>query len=579
MLIAIRIDNFALVEHLELELGRGLNVLTGETGAGKSIILEAIDVVLGGKAHQRMIRSGANKAVIEATFSLNPQLQSWLQSQEIDCLEDDTLVCSRELIAGKDNFRSRCRLNGILVNKNLLHQLRGLLLEFTAQGETEQLFSAASQRDLLDNYGGEELLIQRQLVSEAFAKRQEALARLQSHRQWERERLQRLDLIGHQIRELASAQLQSPDELTQLETESARLTHVVELQQLAYQAYQLLYQSDCEQVQAAADTLSQAQKILTHMVNYDKQLASILEMIESALNQVTEAAHQLYSYAESLEANPERLEEVEERIRLLRRICRKYGTSLAEVIDYYNKLQQELKVLRDDSQSVEDLEKEYQAAEAQLQQRCRQLSIMRQEAARKLERQLIEQLKPLGMARVQFQCRITPSHPNNTGADEVEFYFSPNPGEALQPLAAIASGGEMSRFLLALKSCFSQSHGYPYPKTLIFDEIDTGVSGKIAQAIADKLHQLSRHHQVLCVTHQPLVAAMADYHFRVEKQLTQSPHTQEIRTVVLVTRLEHEEPRKRELAELTGGNSAQEAMAFADSLLATAARRKTNPSP
>lgn len=574
MLMTIRIDNFALVEHLELELGRGLNVLTGETGAGKSIILEAIDVVLGGKVHQRMIRSGAKKAVIEATFSLNPSLHSWLQSQEIDCLEDDTLVCSRELIAGKDNFRSRCRLNGILVNKSLLLQLRSLLLEFTAQGETGQLFSAASQRDLLDNYGGKELLAQRQLVSEAFNARQEALARLLSHQQWERERLQRLDIISHQIKELASAQLQSPDELTQLEIESARLTHVVELQQLAYQAYQLLYQRDCDQTEAAADILSHAQKILTQMVSYDKQLAVILEMVESALHQVTEAGHQLYSYAESLEANPERLEEVEERIRLLKRICRKYGTSLAEVIDYYHKLQQELRTLTDNSQSVEKLEKEYQAAEASFREKCHQLTLMRQEAARRLEKQLTEELKPLGMAKVQFQCKITPTNPSNTGADEVEFYFSPNPGEALQPLAAIASGGEMSRFLLALKSCFSSNHSNSYPKTLIFDEIDTGVSGKIAQAIADKLHQLSRHHQVLCVTHQPLVAAMADYHFRVEKQLTQSPDTQEIRTVIRVIHLEHEEPRKRELAELTGGNSAQEAMAFADSLLATAARKK-----
>lgn len=572
MLVTIRIDNFALVDHLELEFGKGLNVLTGETGAGKSIILDAIDVVLGGKANHRMIRTGAKKAVVEATFQTSQALEDWLESQEIESFHDGTLVCSRELSVSRENFRSRCRVNGVVVNKGLISQLRDRLLEVTAQGETGQLLSLVTQRDLLDAYGGEGLIQQRQLVSVAFAKREKALTELENRRQWEQQRLQRLDLIQHQIKELSAVHLESPDELEHLETESDRLTHVVELQQLSYQGYQLLYQSESEENQAVADLLGQAQSLITDMVNYDKELSGILEMVQEALNQVVEAGQQIYSYGARLEADPERLEEIEERIRLLKRICRKYGSNLGEVIEYYQGLQKELLELTDNSQSIEELEEEYLCQEQKMLEFCSKLTDLRKKASKDLESQLTKELKPLGMAKVQFQCRVTPVSPNYWGADQVEFYFSPNPGEDLQPLAMTASGGEMSRFLLALKSCFSS--GENDDKTLIFDEIDTGVSGKVAQAIADKLHKLSRHHQVLCVTHQPLVAAMADHHFRVEKQLRESTDSNELRTIVQVIPLQEQIHRRDELAELTGGHSAEDAIAFADSLLEMAHTRK-----
>ncbi|AFZ54704.1 DNA repair protein RecN [Cyanobacterium aponinum UTEX 3222] len=572
MLITIRIDNFALVDHIELEFGKGLNVLTGETGAGKSIILDAIDVVLGGKANQRMIRTGAKKAIVEATFYSSPLLEDWLEAQEIESFHDGTVICGRELSMSKDNFRSRCRINGVVINKTVINQLRDRLLEVTAQGETGQLLSVTTQRDLLDAYGGEKLGKQRQLVSQAFAKAQKALEALETRRQWEQQRLQRLDLIQHQIKELSAVHLESADELEQLEIESDRLTHVVELQQLSYQAYQLLYQSESDESQAVADILGKAQSIIGDMVNYDKELGSILEMVQEALNQVVEAGQQIYSYGSSLEADPERLEEIEERIRLLKRICRKYGSNLGEVIDYYHNLQKELTELTDNSQSIEELEQKYLASEQKMLDLCAKLTDLRTKASKNLETQLTQELKPLGMAKVQFQCRVTPINPNYWGADQVEFYFSPNPGEDLQPLAMTASGGEMSRFLLALKSCFSEAQRDD--KTLIFDEIDTGVSGKVAQAIADKLHKLSHHHQVLCVTHQPLVAAMADHHFRVEKQLQQSSDGKDLRTIVQVRHLEEEIHRRDELAELTGGHSAEDAIAFADSLLEMAQTRK-----
>ncbi|MBE9221741.1 DNA repair protein RecN [Cyanobacterium stanieri LEGE 03274] len=575
MLISIRIDNFALVDHLDLELGRGLNVLTGETGAGKSIILDAIDVVLGGKANNRMIRHGETKAVVEATFHSNPNLETWLEEQELDSFHDGTVICSRDLTFKKGNFRSRSRVNGVIVNKQVIMALRDRLLEITVQGETGELFAMATQRDLLDAYGGKTLLNHRKLVTEAFLEMDNAHNALVARRQSEQQRLQRLDLLKHQIKELNSIHLRDADELEQLEIECDRLTHVVELQQLSYQAYNLLYQSETEE-SATADILGKAEGVLMEMVNYDKELTSILEMVQGALNQIVEAGHQIHSYGSGLEGDPDRLEEVEERIRTLKRICRKYGSNLAEVIKYHRGLKQELQQLEKNERSIEELEAEYEQIKTKTLDLCAKLTTLRTKAASKLEKQLTSELKPLGMEKVLFQCRLTSTNPTITGCDQVEYYFSPNPGEDLQPLAMTASGGEMSRFLLALKSCFTDTQ--VDPKTLIFDEIDAGVSGKVAQAIAHKLHKLSLQHQVLCVTHQPLVAAMADNHFRVSKHLTETSTTngKDIRTIVKITLLKEQNARRDELAELTGGHSATEALAFADSLLQKASREKNH---
>jgi DNA repair protein RecN (Recombination protein N) len=578
MLSWLRIKNFALIDQLELEFSQGLTVLTGETGAGKSIVLDAIDIALGGKVNNRLIRQGAQQAIVEATFQVNAEVRGWLQEQEIDLLEDDSIVCSRELSIAGESWRSRSRVNGILANRQLMAQLRDRLVEITAQGQTVQLIDSSHQRELLDLYGGESLLQQRQVVTSAYEIAQATEKALEKRRQSEQQRLQRLDLLEYQLKELESARISHPEELEQLEQERDRLSHVVDLQQLSYQVYQLLYQNDSEQP-AVADLLGQTESILSNMARFDEGITPILEMIRTALNDVIEAGHEINAYGDSLEADPERLTEIEERILLLKRICRKYGSTLAEVIAYYQKLQQELAELTDSGQSIEQLEKEEQIAQENLNTTCQKLTNLRQQAAAKLENQLVKELKPLAMEKVVFTCQITPCPPSASGADQVVFYFSPNPGEKIQPLASTASGGEMSRFLLALKACFSDAQ--KQSGTLIFDEIDAGVSGKVAQAIAEKLDQLSQKHQVLCVTHQPLVAAMADTHFRVEKQIVEELplampenngqlHLPEIRTVVRVTALENHQTRKEELAQLTGGHSAEDAIAFAESLLTKA---------
>lgn len=572
MLLYLRIENFALIDHLELDFGTGLNVLTGETGAGKSIILDAIDAVLGGKVSSRVIRTGTNRAIVEATFSVTPPLAAWLSEQEIDLTDDHAVIISREIATTTSNIRSRSRVNGVLVNRPLMAGLRDSLVEITAQGQTVQVGQSAQVRDWLDLYGGDALLHKRQNVAAAFIVYQQARQALEKRRTSERERLQQLDLLTYQVQELGAANLDDAQEMEQLNQERERLNHVVDLQQMSYKVYQALYQDD-QETRTAADLLADGEMTLTHMVEYDSQLQSLLELVRDAVAAVMEVGRQISIYGEGLEADPQRLEEVDERIRELKQICRKYGPTLTEAISYYERIQTELAELNNSEQSIETLEQQEQLSLQELQQISHQLSQLRRQTAANLESRLLAELKPLAMDKVKFKVEIVPISPAATGADKITFMFSPNPGEPIQPLTEIASGGEMSRFLLALKACFHQGNEVG---TMIFDEIDVGVSGRVAQAIAEKLHQLSQGHQVLCVTHQPLVAAMADRHFRVDKLVINKARNSndEQRTVVRVTSLDNLTTRREELAQLAGGKSANEAISFAESLLLQAANHR-----
>ena len=572
MLLYLRIENFALIDHLELDFGAGLNVLTGETGAGKSIILDAIDAVLGGKVSSRVIRTGTNRAIVEATFSVTPPLAAWLSEQEIDLTDDHAVIISREITTTTSNIRSRSRVNGVLVNRPLMAGLRDSLVEITAQGQTVQVGQSAQVRDWLDLYGGDALLHKRQNVAAAFIVYQQARQALEKRRTSERERLQQLDLLTYQVQELGAANLDDAQEMEQLNQERERLNHVVDLQQMSYKVYQALYQDD-QETRTAADLLAHGEMTLTHMVEYDSQLQSLLELVRDAVAAVMEVGRQISIYGEGLEADPQRLEEVDERIRELKQICRKYGPTLTEAISYYERIQTELAELNNSEQSIETLEQQEQLSLQELQQISHQLSQLRRQTAANLESRLLAELKPLAMDKVKFKVEIVPISPAATGADKITFMFSPNPGEPIQPLTEIASGGEMSRFLLALKACFHQGNEVG---TMIFDEIDVGVSGRVAQAIAEKLHQLSQGHQVLCVTHQPLIAAMADRHFRVDKLVINKARNSndEQRTVVRVTSLDNLTTRREELAQLAGGKSANEAISFAESLLLQAANHR-----
>ena len=607
MLSSLKIENFALIDHLELALQPGLNVLTGETGAGKSIILDAIDAVLGGKATSRWVRTGTTKASVEAAFDISDSKDSrvanWLKAQDIS-FKGNAFVCRRDLTtgSGKSSVRSRSQLNGVAVNKPQMEELRHLLIEITAQGQTLQLGSPDLQRDWLDGFGDEALLTQRAQVASDYEAANTAKNILEARRRAEQQRTEQLDMFQFQSKELGEADLSDPDELENLQVEHQRLSHSVELQQQSYQVYQTLYESD--EGEAVADMLGQAENVLIDMLRFDPEVNSILEMVSDALAQVQEAGRQINTYGEGIETDPDRLEDIDQRMRQLKQLCRKYNRTLGELIEHYESIQASLAALGSDGQSTDDLEADYQHKRQILLKNCDQLTQRRAVTAKALEQALIDQLKPLAMERVKFKVALQSQAPAAHGADLISFLFSPNPGEPLQPLAEIASGGEMSRFLLALKACFSRVDPIG---TMVFDEIDVGVSGLVAQAIAEKLYQLGREHQVLCVTHQPLVAAMADAHFHVGKHVVQREATTlsavnghktkkakktkaaskaeassaeelstgemptgelsvEERTIVKVTPL-NLSSRRDELAQLAGGKSYSDAIAFADALL------------
>ncbi|MEM1309538.1 MAG: DNA repair protein RecN [Cyanobacteria bacterium P01_H01_bin.153] len=578
MLVALKIENFALIDQLSLEFQSGLNVLTGETGAGKSIMLDALDAVLGGRISQRMIRSGEKRSAIEATFTITDRTRTWLTEHDVP-LDDDRLICVRELTAGKNTVRSRSRLNGVTVNKPQVEALRLHLVEITAQGQTLQVGDPQMQLHWVDGVGGQASTQQRQVVGDRYTAMTEAKAQLDRRRRAEQQRQDQLDLFDYQWKELSAAGLADPEELTQLGQEQQRLSHAVELQQQSYQVYQFLYESDQDSA-ACADLLGHAAQTLEDMLQYDSAVEPILDLVNDALAQVEEAGRQINAYGEDVETDPQRLQDVQVRISQLKQLTRKYGKSLPELIEYVEEIQASLALLNGEGQSLEALEAAYEKAQTALIKDCANLTKLRQQAAKTLETQLVNELKPLAMERVQFQVAIAPVEPTALGADKIRFLFSPNPGEPLQPLAETASGGEMSRFLLALKACLSQ---LDVVNTLVFDEVDVGVSGRVAQAIAEKLYHLGRSQQVLCVTHQPMVAAMADAHFRVAKAVIEpvlaggakkrkgrakasDTSPDEVRTVVRVEPLDAA-MRRDELAQLAGGQTHQEALSFADSLL------------
>ena len=559
MLLSLKIENFALIDRLELELYAGLNILTGETGAGKSIVLDALDAALGGKVSARMLRTGADRANIEATFSTNHAIAQWLEIQEIDALDAETLICSREITARSN----RTRINGVVVNKQQIQELRDRLVEITAQGQTILLSQAAQQREWLDSFGdqafNQALLLQRQKVAKLFEIKERSRKALFDRQQNERNRLQHLDILRYQLKELEAANLDDPDELDNLESDRNRLAHSVELQKQGYAVYEALYQNDGGN--ACADLLGQAESMLTEMATLDREAEGILELVSSALAQVEEAGRQINNYTNRLDSDPEQLESIEQRINQIKQICRKYGT-LPEAIAYTEKLQLELAELTDQSISIEDLERKATADLQALLKACKKLTELRRQTAIALEQVQIDALKMLAMEKVRFQVGIYPTEPTVLGGDRIVFEFSPNLGEPLQPLSETASGGEMSRFLLALKTCFvkqknqeaqpiSAEFNHANVGTMVFDEIDAGVSGRVAQAIATQLWQLSRSSQVLCVTHQPLIAAIADRHFHVSKQVIGD------RTQVQIRLLELEE-RKQELAQIASGMTVEE---------------------
>lgn len=586
MLSEITIEQFALIEQLHLQFGGGLNVLTGETGTGKSIILDAVQAVLGGRVPTDMVRSGQQRAVVEAVFDLTdaPQKAASLREMGIPVEEDLLLVVRREIAR---TGRGSIRLNGRTATAGMLRDAADGLVDLHGQHEHQSLLQVEKHLDLLDQYGGSLLkkegksldMLDRYGGDPLLALREQIagvvrdLNRVQDEIRHlvgdERDRARREDLLRFQVEELTNAQLKEGEE-EELEAERQVLAHAGKLKLAAEAAYTDLYEGDGQQL-SATDLLGRVKENLEDVLRHDPSLGETVDLVDAALVHVQEASHLLAAYRDRIDDDPERLNRVEARLDLINSLRRKYGDSVPEMLQYLKEIQEELNRLEHSQELIDKLQAEEEALGRRAEELAEQLTRARREAARELSSRVERELADLGMPHAKFAVSVEQpaqaSYHNVTprGWDRVEFLFSPNPGEPLKPLAKIVSGGEMSRIMLALKVILARVDGVP---TLVFDEVDTGISGRAAQAVAEKLTRIAGDRQVLCVTHLPQVAAMADTHFQISKT------AEEGRTITRVALLD-EAGRAAELARMIGGAALSAAtMAAARDMLHLAESQK-----
>lgn len=560
MLKSITIRDFALIEKTSVEWTKGLNVLTGETGAGKSILMDALSAVLGGKVSPTIIRPGAEKSSIEAVFEANSQVMAWLKQQEL-VDEDTELTVAREITRSG----SKVRINGTLVNHNLLGELRSMLITVHAQHEARTLMSPQSQLELLDGLGTEAHIKVLEKVRTLYARFKELKEELDSHNMSEEERLRSLDFTRFQLKELEEASLTAANEDEELEHEISVLVNAIDLKSQSHCAQEFLTGNDGSDSLAAVDLVQKAIVEVEKSLKFDSSLTPLVESLQSGLASLEEASIGLRRYAESLDTDPETLTELENRANLLSGIKRKYGPNLADAIAKHEHLTLELERLENSARESENLQGEIDRLEAELRDKSQDLSSRRNKLSKNLAAQVEGHLKDLGMEKCRFEVAFqTQELPGASGIDRIEFLIAPNPGQPALGLAKIASGGELSRIMLAIKTIFA---AVDQVSTVIFDEIDTGLSGRVLNAVRDKLAYLSKSHQILCITHQPIVAAVADNYLEVKKE-----HHKDA-TSVTVCNLDHE-MRLRSLAAMASGSNSDEALSFARSLLEQAGQSR-----
>lgn len=552
MLRELRIQNFAIIDQLELTFESGLVVFTGETGAGKSIILDALELLLGGRADATAIRTEADLARVEATFHLcGPERQEvHAILRRADLLDDpDYLTLSREV---RREGRSVARVNGVTVNIGLLKELGERLVDIHGQSEHLSLLNVRAHLGLLDRYA--DVQSQRETYRQTYQQLQAVRRELEELRQAQRDADRRTEMLTFQAEEIESARLR-PGEDEELRHERDRLANAEALARLAQQALAALDEGTAESP-AATDLIGQVAQALNKLAQIDSDQSALAQQTTILAESLADLARSLRAYLETIEYNPKRLEEVEERLDLLHRLTRKYGGSLEAVLAYAAEARRQLEHISNAAERIAQLEAEEKELLTRLSEQAQILSRQRRAAAEKLSRSMEAELDDLRMAAarfaVDFQTRPDPAGlplPDGTrvafdedGLDKVEFLIAPNPGEGLKPLAKIASGGETSRLMLGLKNVLAHADEVP---TLIFDEIDQGIGGRVGATVGEKLWLLARQHQVLVVTHLPQLAAFGDQHFQVQKQVEND------RTRTHVTPLEGE-TRLLELAQMLG---------------------------
>jgi len=565
MLLQLGIRHLALIDDVEISLCNGMNVLTGETGAGKSIVVDAVNLVLGERADRDMIAEGMSRASVEALFDIseNQPVRDLLKEEEIET-EDNTLSVTREILSSGRNI---CRLNGSMVSLQMIRRVSSLLLDIHGQHEHQLLLDAQHHMAYLDSFDSEHIVPIRLEVAEKYRQWHEAVTELKSAHLSEGEREQRMDMLRFQIDELEKAKL-TEDEETELEHQRDLFRNSEKIVQSLSDAVMALCGD--EDGGNLLDRMREGERLLSAISSYDPEYEAIHARISNLYYEMEDALGDLQRASDSFEFDQEESDRVEERLDLIRRLGRKYGRGTRTMLNYLQTIRQELEDLQSSEVNHERLRKKTHQLKSELKECSSRLSGCRRSAAAVFEKEVEKRLHELGMKNARFVMQFEDSqelHYSPDGTDHVEMMFSANLGQPLKPLAKVASGGEMSRIMLAIKDITAQKPGVP--RSMVFDEIDTGISGKTAQVVAEKMSNIGDHHQVISVTHLPQIAAMADEHFMVRKFETEGTTRTE---VIKLTRAQ----RIDELARMIGGiGEDASAREHADNMLQAAAQRRS----
>ena len=537
MLNLLHIENIAVIECADISFHNGFNILTGETGAGKSIVIDAISAILGERAYRDMIRTGANKASVRAVFTDVPEL-SWFEDNGVTY--DPETVIHREIYLDGKNV---CRVNGCLVTVSILRKLGLQLINIHGQHDSAALFDEANHLQYLDLFAeNADLLEEYREKFHAVSDLKEQIRRMDMD---EGEKLRRMETLQYQIQEIEKAELEAGEDVA-LEERRKVLQNAEKLSDGICAAVECLYGGDDSD--GAAGLLSQAERELARLKRYTDAYDTLHETVANLMYQVQDAAEEMRSVRDDLSYSGDELERIESRLDVIHRLRRKYGATCEDILDYLENANAQLDEITFADDLLEKLRNRLKKAEDAAWDAARKIRKARMKSAEKLSAQILDELSQLDMPRVQFVCNFEETELSSTGADNVAFYMSANAGEALKPMSKVASGGELARIMLAMKNVLAQQDNI---NTLIFDEVDTGVSGRAAQKVAQKLKSVSKHKQVLCVTHLPQLAALADTHMLIAKE------ERDGRTYTTVTPLDFE-GRKQELARIIGGANITE---------------------
>ena len=548
MLQLLSISNIALIDDLRVEFDGALNLLTGETGSGKSIIVDALGVLIGGRFTSELLKSGAERGSIEGLFSVTPNPQFEVLLENSGFQNGDELIIRREI---SSTGRNKIFINNQLATQTLLRDLRPFLVDIHGQGDQQTLFDPDTHLELLDSFANHAAL--RATVAEAYerwSRLQRELALLSKDTA---EKFQLVDTLQFQIEELERAQLLLGED-ERLEEERRRLSNVEKLTTLCQASYSRIYEDD----DAALARVRQTLKDVAELSEYDSSFRDYIEGLESSRAVLEDLSFALRDFADKLEFSPARLATIEDRLAELSRLKRKYGGSIETALEHLAQAQDRLRQIETSDEREQELNKQLATAHSSYLQHARKLHKQRLQAAKSLEKAVEEGIAEVAMENARFQVQIIENGFNPTGLDKVEFQFSANVGEDVKPLARVASGGEASRLMLVLKTVSNASE---FPRTIVFDEIDTGIGGRVSEAVGIKLKKLSQTNQVLCVTHQPQIARFADNHLVVQKEAVEG------RTTVNVNKLDRA-GRVEEIARmLTGAEITDSARRHARELL------------